>query len=87
MGLPSGSAGKNPPAMQETWVRSLGQEDPLEEGMATTPLFFAGESHGERSLAGYSPWGYTVLDMTEVTQHAQFSSVQSLSCVRLFSIP
>ena len=26
---------KNPPAMQETWVRSLGWEDPLEEGMAT----------------------------------------------------
>ena len=28
---------KNPPAMQETWVRSLGWEDPLEEGMATHP--------------------------------------------------
>ena len=26
---------KNPPAMQETWVRSVGWEDPLEEGMAT----------------------------------------------------
>ena len=26
---------KNPPAMQETWVQSLGWEDPLEEGMAT----------------------------------------------------
>ena len=26
---------KNPPAVQETWVRSLGQEDPLEKGMAT----------------------------------------------------
>ena len=26
---------KNPPAMQETWVRSLGQEDPLEDSMAT----------------------------------------------------
>ena len=26
---------KNPPAMQETWVQSLGREDPLEEGMAT----------------------------------------------------
>ena len=26
---------KNPPAMQETWVRSLGGEDPLEKGMAT----------------------------------------------------
>ena len=38
MGLPGDSAGKNPLAMQEsreTWVRSLGQEDPLEKGMAT----------------------------------------------------
>jgi len=26
---------KNPPAMQETWVQSLGEEDPLEKGMAT----------------------------------------------------
>ena len=34
-GFPSGSAGKNPPAVQETQVRSLGQEDPLEEDMAT----------------------------------------------------
>ena len=35
MGFPGGSVVKNPPAMQETWVRSLGWEDPLEEGMAT----------------------------------------------------
>ena len=38
MGFPGGSAVKNLPAMQEakeTWVRSLGQEDLLEEGMAT----------------------------------------------------
>ena len=34
-GFHSGSAVKNPPAMQEMWVRSLGQEDLLEEGMAT----------------------------------------------------
>ena len=34
-GFPGGSAVKNPPAMQETQVRSLGQEDPLEQGMAT----------------------------------------------------
>jgi len=34
MGFPGGSAVKNPPAMQETQVRSLGQENPLEEGMA-----------------------------------------------------
>ena len=34
-GFPSGSVVKNPPAMQETWVQSLGQEDPLEKEMAT----------------------------------------------------
>ena len=34
-GFPDGSDGKYPPAMQETQVRSLGQEDPLEERMAT----------------------------------------------------
>ena len=34
-GLSNGSAIKNPPAMQETWVRSLGQEGPLEEEMTT----------------------------------------------------
>ena len=34
-GFPGGSAVKNPPVMQEMWVHSLGQEDSLEEGMAT----------------------------------------------------
>ena len=38
---------KNLPAMWETWVESLGWEDPLEEG----------EFHGWRILVGYSPWG------------------------------
>ena len=37
---------KNPPAMQETWVRSLGWKDPLEEGMQPSPVF----------LLGISPW-------------------------------
>ena len=35
---------KNLPAMQETWVRSLGWEDPLEEGMETHPSIRPGES-------------------------------------------
>ena len=56
---------KNPPAMQETPVQFLGQEDPLEKGMATTPVLWPGEFHGQRSLAGYSPWGHKELDMTE----------------------
>ena len=34
-GFPGGSAGKNPPAMWETWVRTLGWENPLEKGKAT----------------------------------------------------
>ena len=43
------------PAVQETWVLSPGQEDLLEEGMGTSIL--AWDFHGQRSLAGYSPWG------------------------------
>ena len=53
--------------MQETRVQSLGGEDPLEEGMATHSVFLPRESHGQRSLAGYSPWGCTESVMTEVT--------------------
>ena len=41
--------------MQETQVLSLSQEDPLEEEMATSPVFLPGESHGQRSLVGSSP--------------------------------
>ena len=44
--------------MQETQVQSLDWEDPLEKEMATlTLVFLSGESHGQRSLAGYSPGG------------------------------
>ena len=43
---------KNPPAMQDTWVRSLGWEDPLEKGRLPAPVFWPGESHGL-----YSPQG------------------------------
>ena len=41
--------------MQETWVPSLGLEDPLEEEMQPTPVLFPGKSHGQSSLVGYSP--------------------------------
>ena len=45
------------PAMQETWVRFLGQEDPLEKEMATHSSILA-LAHGQRTLAGYSSWGH-----------------------------
>ena len=62
---------KNLPAMQEPQdpqVQSLGWEDPLEEAWQPTPVFLPGESHGQRSLAGYHPWGHKGSDTTEVTE-------------------
>ena len=56
---------KHLPTMWETWVRSLGEEDPLEKEMATNSRILAGESHGRRSLVGYSPQGHKELDTTE----------------------
>ena len=51
--------------MQETWVWSLGCEDALEKEMATHASILAWEIHGQRSLAGYSPWGRKESDTTE----------------------
>ena len=51
--------------MQETWVQSLGQEDPLEKETATHSSFLPGKFHGWRSLVGYSPWGHKESDSTE----------------------
>ena len=57
---------KNLPAMQETWVWSLDQEDPVEKERVTHPVFLPREFHGQRSLALYSPWGPRKLDTTEL---------------------
>ena len=56
---------KNLPAMQEIWVQPLGWEDPLEKEWLPTPVFLPGEFHGQRNLAGYSPWGCKESDTTE----------------------
>ena len=48
---------KNLPAMQETQLRSLYWEDPLEKEMATHSILLPGKSHGRRSLVSYSLWG------------------------------
>ena len=71
LGFPDNSVVKNPPAMQETQgtpVRSLGREDPLEKGMATHSSIFAWKIHGQRSLAGHSPYGQKESDTSEHTQ-------------------
>ena len=53
--------------MWETWVQSLGWEDPLEEGGCDNPLQYSclENPHIQRSLAGYSPWGCKQPDMNE----------------------
>ena len=56
---------KNLPAMQVTWVQSLGQKDPLKKEMTTHSSILAWKTHGPRSLVGYSPWGRKELDMTK----------------------
>ena len=47
---------KNLPAMQETWVQSLGQEDPPEKGMATHSSILAWRILWTKKPADYSPW-------------------------------
>ena len=56
---------KNLPAMQETWVRFLGWEDSLEEGMAIHSSMLAWRISTDRSLVGYSPWGCKAVDTTD----------------------
>ena len=56
---------KSMPAMQETWIQSLVQEDTPEKKMTTYSRILLREFHGQRSLVGYSPWGHKELDTTE----------------------
>ena len=65
VGFPGGSDSKESLAKQETWVQSLAWEDPLRRAWQPTPVFLPGEFHGEKSLAGYSPWCHKESDMTE----------------------
>ena len=56
---------KNLPAMQETWVQSLGWEDPLEEGMATNSSILTRRTSMDRGPGGLQSMGHKELDMTE----------------------
>ena len=66
-----GSEVKNLPVKQEiqkSRVESLGQEDPLKEDSATQSSILAWRIPGQRSLAGYRPWGHRESDMTETPE-------------------
>ena len=50
----------------DSWVGKI----PWRRTWHPTPIFLPGKSHGQRSLAGYSPWGCKESDMTGVTNHS-----------------
>ena len=56
---------ENLPAMQETQFQSLGWEDPMVKGVATHSSILAWRIHGQRSLAGFGPWGCKELETTK----------------------
>ena len=59
---------KNPPTMWETWVGKI----PWRRARQPNPVFLPGESHGQRSLAGYSPWD---LKESDTTKHTHTCSI------------
>ena len=65
MGFPGGSVSKESACNQETWVRSLGREDPLEKEMATSSSIRAWRSPWTEELEGCSPWICKESDVTE----------------------
>ena len=69
MGFLGGSAVKNPPAMQETGVPSLGQEDPLEKGMATHSIILAWRIPRTEDPGGLQSRGLS--DTTDRLTHTQ----------------
>ena len=75
VGFPGGASGREPahPCRRHKRRRfspSFGKILWRKKWQAT-PVFLPGESHGQRSLVGSSPWGLKESDMTEVTQHAR----------------
>ena len=80
-GLSCGSALKNLPAMQE--MQEVGfnprvWQMPWRRAWQPTPVFMPGKSYGQRSLAGYSPWGHKESDMAELTAHTNMLKISLL---------
>ena len=79
MGFPGGSVIKNLPIMQETqesWVQSLGQEDPLEKGMVTHSSILSWRIQWREEPGGLQSMGSQESDMTEHVHRARNRSVQ-----------
>ena len=75
---------KNPPVRCEFYPRV--EKIPWRRAGQPTPVFLPGESYGQRSLAGYSPWGHREPDMTEVTEQISWYSGDEHEFFVMFSI-
>ena len=85
-GFPGGPMVKNPPTMQEKrfdpWVRNI----PWSRKLQTSPVFVPGKSHGQRSLAGYSPWDCKRLGHDLVAKEQQRTAIPGTNPTSLLLI-
>ena len=65
----------------DSWVRSISWRRKWQP----TLIFLPGKSHGQRSLAGYSPWGHKESDTTELLNHHQKEITHLLNCFKEIS--
>ena len=88
VGFPGGTGGKEPSCQCRRHKRHefdpRVRKIPWRTARELTPVFLPEESPGQRSLAGYSPWGHTGSDTTEVTSHA---CMYERPCIRAFTLP
>ena len=93
LGFHGGASGKKkkqntqPTCQCRRWVQSLGQEDPLEEGMAIHSSFLDWKILGQRSLVGHSPQGHKESDTTEATAHSAHPSLTTYIDLKFFKKP
>ena len=67
-GLPLWLSGNTVQETQEIQIQSWVGRIPWRRAWQPTPVFLPGDSRGQRSLVGYSPWDHKELDMTEATE-------------------
>ena len=72
---------KNMPAMQETWVGSIGRQDPLEKGMATHSSILAWRISRTEESGGLQSKGCKESDITEATEHAHSTDQAIPDCL------
>ena len=70
------------PAMEETWVTKI----PWRRARQPTPVFLPGESHGQRSLVGYSPWGHKESDTTQQLSMHEYIST-NIEDIKVMDVP